>query len=137
MNDGITKEMSSLLSRLKDLGPESIAIAKKTIDTATEQYENQLKTQTPRRTGGLVNSLQVTPATNKNANYYGYDVDFIGTNENGESNAKVANILNYGNQRIAGSHFIDKATKKLKGLSQKIEDNILDNMEVKTNGDNW
>ncbi len=136
MNDGITKEMSSFLSRLENIGPESIAIAKKTIDTAVDEYERNVTTATPVRTGSLKSSFKVTPVV-KGSNYYGYNAEFTGENENGESNAKIANILNYGSPTMAGSHFLDKATKKLKGLSQKIEDNIVDNMEVKTNGDNW
>lgn len=137
MNDGLTKEMSAFLFNLEKIGEESLAIAKKTIDDAVKRYENDILLSVPVRTGELKKSFKVEKVTGLGSNFYGYKAEFIGTNENGESNAKVANILNYGNQRIAGSHFIDKATKKLKGLSQKIEDNIIDNMEVKTNGNDW
>ncbi len=136
MKDKIVEEMSTFLFKLENLGIESRKIAEKTIDEATFNYQKDILNSVPVKTGELKESFKVEKSDRGN-NYYGYNAEFKGVNRNGEPYAKIAAIQNTGTARFVGSHFIDKATKKLKGLTQKIEDNILDNMEVKTSGNNW
>lgn len=73
----------------------------------------------PKRTGGLVRSLQSIQITARK-NYYGYEITFDGFDKDGTPYQKIANILNYGTSKTQGTRFVNKAVRKLKGMDDRI-----------------
>lgn len=138
-NDGITKELSDFINEISKSGDVAIETFKDTIDTAVKSYSNNLSNSVAAihtgGTGGLKNSLTTEPVTDRGSQFYGSRVHFKGENRQGVPYEKIANVLNYGRAAgvsssgrryggIAGSFFISKEVKKLKGLSKRIDDNI-------------
>lgn len=126
--DGVTKELKNYFKSLETLGDKAIQSIKEQIDIESEKLEKELISITPTNTGGLKNSLTKTKIdTDKR---YGYILEYQGTNEHGESYAKIANILNYGSSTIKPKRFISKPIKNLKGLDERVskrfEDKIKD-----------
>lgn len=123
-NDGISKLMSEAIDEVKDLGEQAVTVAKEVIDTEAKGFNNGVKNKIPVNTGGLKESFKFGRKTDKGDSWYGYEAEFEGNAPNGEPYEKIANILNYGTPTIAGSHFITKEVKKLKGMDNRIEARI-------------
>jgi len=89
------------------------------------EVKNYLQTATPRKTGGLVESLKRNPIESSGGKV-GYKIIFDGYNQKGAAHQMIANALNAGffvNQftYIPGSHFMDKAVALLKGMDEEID----------------
>lgn len=128
-NDGISKELSEFLTGTLEIGEATEQAFKSVIDGEVQTYENSIQAGVPIRTGGLKASFTVSKAQGRR-NWYGYSAEFEGNAPNGEPYQKIANILNYGKPAddhsgaIAGTHFISKAIRKLKGMDDRIEARI-------------
>ena len=123
-NDGISKELSEAFHELGKCGDIAIEATKEVIDEEAQKFEENIKKNTPVQTGGLRDSLERGKI--KSSNYYGYEVNFEGNAPNGQPYQKIANIINYGSASgdKAGTMFISKAVKKLKGMDKRIEARI-------------
>lgn len=131
-NDGITQELSEFLEEVSVAAGRTRSVAEKVIDEEVKAYSERVTPQIPVSTGGLKASFTVKKDTSKGSKWYGYDASFEGNAPNGEPYEKIANIQNYGTPTRAGTFFITKAIKKLKGLSGRIEARIAAELEDKT-----
>ena len=119
-NDGISKQLDGLLDSMsKEIPEEYIDALKEVIDEEVGSYKQNINGNVPIDTGGLKSSFTVEKIIKQN--YYGYRAYFKGDNKNGVPNEKIANILNYGTEKIYGTFFIDRAIRKLKGMGKRIE----------------
>ena len=133
-NDGITKMMNDYLKSLENLGDEAIDAFKKTIDDAVDTYNVNISPEIPYNSGELKASFTVEE-DRRGSKYYGYKAYFKGENSDGQPFEKIANVLNYGRKAgetksgrkygaITGTHFITNAIRNLKGLNDRINENI-------------
>ncbi len=128
-NDGISKELSEFLTGTLEIGEATEQAFKSVIDDEVQTYENRIQAGVPIRTGSLKASFTVNKAQGRRS-WYGYSAEFEGNAPNGEPYQKIANILNYGKPAddhsgaIAGTHFISKAIRGLKGMDDRIEARI-------------
>lgn len=123
-NDGISKVMGDFIDSLGNLGTIARETAEGVIDTEAEGFRKNVEPKIPVDTGGLKNSFNFEKCTDKGEDWYGYRAGFDGNAPRGESYEKIANILNYGTVNIAGTHFVTKAVRKLKGMDERIEARI-------------
>lgn len=127
-NDGISKAISQELQNVMDIDVATKDAFMSAIDEEVKVYERSVQDNTPVRTGRLKNSFKITKINSNK--WYGYNAEFEGNAPNGEPYQKIANILNYGRPAddhsgaIAGTHFISKAIRKLKGMDDRIEARI-------------
>lgn len=122
-NDGITEELSEFLNGIKAIGPRARKAAEEVIDSEVDTFSQAVEPRIPKDTGGLERSFTVRKDTSRR-NWYGYSVLFEGNAPNGEPYEKIANIANYGTPYRAGSFFITKAIKRLRGMDSRIEARI-------------
>ena len=136
-NDGITKQMSEFLNDLNTLGDLAVQVGHQVIDEEVAAFAQRVTEATPVDKGDLKRSFKVQRLL-KGSKWYGYSASFEGENKEGEPYEKIANILNYGREAgdfsangrsgkygaIAGTFFVTKAIKRLKGLSWRIEARI-------------
>ena len=128
--DGISKQFEDFINNvLGQVGTETKEAIIEEVDNFTEQYVDDLKKTTPKKTGRLIASLKTTKINKRN--YYGNEVEYFGENENGEPYEKIANILNYGTKdgRIQPKRFVNKAIRKLKKLDPAINENFEQRMQ--------
>ncbi len=112
------KELEKYLNELGEIGSAALEATKEQIDLeATSVYE-ELKRNTPSNTGELASSLKLKKVDTEKT--YGYGLEYEGEHSSGVNNEKLASILNYGNSRIPGKHFKDRAVRKLKGIDGRI-----------------
>lgn len=130
-NDGITQELSEFLNGIRAVGPQARKAAEQVIDTEVQSFSDNVEPRIPERTGGLKRSYKVMKDTSRR-NWYGYSILFDGNAPNGEPYEKIANIANYGTPYRAGSFFITKAIKRLRGMDSRIEARIAVEIEGKT-----
>lgn len=123
-NDGISKMMGDFLDSIGDLGTVARKTAEGVIDTEAEGFRKQVEPRIPVDTGGLKESFTLEKCNDSGKDWYGYRAGFDGNTPRGEPYEKIANIQNYGNSRVAGTHFVTKAIKKLKGMDDRIEARI-------------
>lgn len=123
-NDGISKMMGDFLDSIGDLGVVARKTAEGVIDTEAEGFRKQVEPRIPVDTGGLKESFTLEKCNDSGKDWYGYRAGFDGNTPRGEPYEKIANIQNYGNSRVAGTHFVTKAIKKLKGMDDRIEARI-------------
>jgi len=138
-NDGVTKQLNDFLNELTeggkvDIGETYIASVKAVIDDAVDSYGVFIKDTVPVDTGELKNSFVIEKIENRK-NWYGYNAEFKGIAKNGTPYQKIANILNYGVPgKFAGTYFITRAIRRLKGMDQKIEHKFIEDLNKKTKG---
>lgn len=130
-NDGITEELSEFLNGISAVGPLARKAAEQVIDTEVKSFTEAVEPRIPEDTGGLKRSYKVTKDTSRR-NWYGYSILFDGYAPNGEPYEKIANIANYGTPYRAGSFFITKAIKRLRGMDDRIEARIAAEIAGKT-----
>ena len=119
-NDGISKEINDYFESIKDYGDKAIEALQEQIDIESEDFRKVLEQTAPKgATRGLLNSLRKTKLVARRQ-WYGYSVEFEGTNRKGVPYQKIANILNYGTSSIKGSRFISRAIRRLKGMDERI-----------------
>ena len=123
-NDGISKMMGDFLDSIGDLGTVARKTAEGVIDTEAEGFRKQVEPRIPVDTGGLKESFTLEKCNDSGKDWYGYRAGFDGNTPRGEPYEKIANIQNYGNSRVAGTLFVTKAIKKLKGMDDRIEARI-------------
>lgn len=117
--DLLETEIKKFKGAIKD---EAIKVAQAVIDEKSAEFEEELKKNTPVKTGGLRKSIVRTKCID--GNWYGYKVDFEGYAPNKEAYAKIANLLNKGAPKISGTFFVDKAVRKLKDIDKIIDARI-------------
>lgn len=127
--DGISEELTRELQEFEvNLDEVTRQAFTSVIDEEVKAYERNVRDHTPQRTGGLRNSFKVTNISSNK--WHGYRAEFEGNAPNGEPYQKIANILNYGKPAddhsgaIAGTHFVSKAIRGLKGMDDRIEARI-------------
>ena len=122
-NDGITEEMSEYLSEIAQASSRARAVGESVIDEEVRNFSARVEPKIPVASGGLHRSFTVEKDTS-DSKWYGYNVEFKGEAPNGEPYQKIANILNYGTPRMAGSFFITNAVRRLKGMTDRINARI-------------
>lgn len=119
-NDGISKELNDYFESIQNFGEQAVAALQEQIDIEADEFRQVLEQTSPKgATLGLLNSLRKTKLVARR-NWYGYSVEFEGSNRKGEPYQKIANILNYGTSNIKGTRFISRAIRKLKGMDDRI-----------------
>ncbi len=122
-NDGISAELSEYLENVGQGINRCRKVAEEVIDSEVEQFCDRVSSKIPVDTGGLAKSFTKTKDSS-NPSWYGYVVEFKGNAPNGEPYQKIANILNYGSYTRSGLFFIDNATRRLKGMTDRINARI-------------
>lgn len=128
-NDGITKQLSDFLQTYSDIDAVTKQAFESVIDEEAGKFERQIQGSVPVKTGGLKASFKVERNIDRR-NWYGYNAEFEGNAPNGEPYQKIANILNYGRPAddnagaIAGTFFVTKTIRKLKGMDDRIKARI-------------
>lgn len=121
----ITQDFQKLFNQIDRAGELAIEATKEVVDEYATRFYEGLKADTPVKTGGLKESLEITK--DNRIGWHGYNVEYVGNAPNGEPYQKIANILNYGAAAeegrggIAGQHFLQKNIRKLKGMDARIE----------------
>lgn len=122
-SDGITSELGEIMDDLRVVGSRARTVAQHVIDEEVSDYADRVTKAAPMDTGGLRASHHVQ-IDKERRGWYGYNAQFEGKAPNGEPYEKIANILNYGTPKQAGTRFVSKAVHRLKGLSNRIEARI-------------
>lgn len=122
-NDGISAELSEYLTQVSGKLGKAKEVAQEVIDYESDQFYERVDAKIPIATGGLKASLKKTKVESK-PGWYGYEIDFVGDAPNGEPYRKIANIINYGTPTGSGTFFVSNATRKLKGMTGRIEARI-------------
>jgi hypothetical protein len=112
-------DLSEFRKKMEAVGERAIKVAQEVINDKSAEFENNLKKDCPVKTGGLKNSIVRTKCSN--GSWYGYKVEFVGNAPNYEPYDKIANILNWGNERMAGTFFVNKNVSKLESIDKTIE----------------
>ncbi len=115
--DGITKQLSEFLERIEEFSDTAIIALKEQIDIEANAVFEEIKADTPEKTGGLKNSLIKTSIDTPKR--YGYKIEYEGNAPDDTPYAKIANILNSGSSTIKPKRFVTKAIRKLKGLDER------------------
>jgi len=118
-SDGVTKELFEFLESVGQAAGKSKAAVKEQVDIEAEAVRAALAQTAPKATGGLVRSLVKAEVTNRK-NWYGYRLEFEGSDKAGVPYQKIANILNFGSSTTKGTRFIPKAIRKLRGMDDRI-----------------
>lgn len=144
MNDEITKVFDDFYKEiLGQVGNKTKEAIQEEVDKFSNQFELDLQNSIPKKTGGLLKSL--TKVKQPRVDWYGYNIEFKGEDENKVPYEKIATVLNYGRQsgisKISGrkypaitpKRFIEKATRKLKQLDPAINNNFESKMQELNN----
>jgi len=142
------QSLGTLIKALDDGSNEAIQIAQDTIDEMAQGVYDELKRTTPQDTSGLVGSLTIQSTQNQNS--YGKEIFYDGYDKNGQPYQAIANSLNIGRMSYKGQKrkrgrknhepaqgarlFINNAQRQLKGLDDKIRENVIGNINDKLNG---
>jgi len=114
------KELAEYLESLTKVGDAAKAAVREQVDIEAEKVREVLARTAPRGdTGGLIRSLTKAEITTR-AKWYGFRIEFEGSDHKGVPYQKIANILNFGTSNIQGTRFINKAIRKLKGMDKRI-----------------
>lgn len=136
-NDGISKELSDFLASASDINGATKLAFESVIDEEVQGYEKRIQQSAPVKTGGLRASFTVKREFDRR-NWYGYNAEFEGNAPNGEPYEKIANVLNYGRPAgdnggaVAGTFFVTKSIRKLKGMDERIEARIAAELAKRT-----
>lgn len=128
-NDGITKQLSEFLQTYTDLDAVTKQAFESVIDEESAKFEQRIQSSVPVKTGKLKASFKIERKVDRR-NWYGYNAEFEGNAPNGEPYQKIANILNYGRPAdenagaVAGTFFVTKAIRKLRGMDDRIKAKI-------------
>ena len=115
-------EFNKFVQYIADIGEKLPKAAKEAlkeqVDLESKEFYGNLVKTTPTDKGYLVSSLTMKKIDTPNR--YGYDISYEGNAPNGEPNEKIANIVNYGTDKFAGTYFRSRAIRKLKGMDRRI-----------------
>lgn len=126
----ITKQLSEFFERIDQFSDKAILAVKEQIDIEANAVFDEIKAGTPKKTGGLKNSLIKTSIDTPKR--YGHKIKYEGNAPDGTPYAKIANILNSGSSTIKPKKFISKAIHKLKGLDDRASKRFKENNSKKT-----
>jgi len=129
-NDGVSKELAGFFEGLQQTGEIAVKAVQEQVDAEAEKLENTLARTAPRKTGGLARSVRKTPKS-KGQDWYGYEIEFAGTDPKGVPYQKIANILNAGTSKTQGTRFVTKAVRQLKGMDERIAERFEKSMTEK------
>ena len=144
--DDFEREFNNLFDMISENIHEIRGVVEEEIEKKANAVFMDMKRNTPVKSGRLQRSLTIKQL-NQGSEYFGYKIEYSGDNANGDSNEKIARILNSGHGSYvnkntgrsvpaqAGVHFITNAVRKLKPLSKNIEkaiDKKLDDISFKT-----
>lgn len=127
--------MNDLFEEISDAVGDSKEAAKAQIDDEAKDFKSRIIKGIPVKTGGLKGSFTFEKQ-NKEKDYYGYSSGFAGESPTGEPYEKIANVLNYGRKErkgtFAGTFFVSKAVRKLKGMDARIAARIDAHLKKRT-----
>jgi len=133
-NDGITKLLNEFVVGASKSGEIAMREFKAEVDEAATQYYKEILNTVPVAIdsgGSLRDSLIIEP-DKRGSMYHGHKIRFDGYDERGVAYQTIANTLNGGRGAVWGAHgaitgtgFIDIAQSKLRDLSKRIEDRIV------------
>ena len=104
------------------------AIQEVVTEEAQRCYE-EIKEETPERTGGLKASLEIEKVDDNNNSRYGYKIDYKGYDSKGVAYSYIGRSLNKGTSRIPAKKHIDKAVRKLKGMDDRINQRFIEKVD--------
>lgn len=132
-------DLAAYLDRIGEAAGKARKIAEKVIDTEVQTFQQSVANAIPATDrnipdrGGLKAALSVTRYS-KGDGWYGWKVEFKGTTKYGDSWDMIANVLDAGRVNCAGTGFLTKARRKLKGMDSRIEARINAELEKAENG---
>jgi len=130
-NDGATKELGNFFDNLSRVGDVAVGAVKAQIDDEADRVHAELERTVPRgETGGLAKSLTKNEITDRR-DWYGHRIIFDGEDKHGVPYQRIANILNSGTRHKSGKRFITKAIRRLRNMSDRINDRIDDEINKK------
>lgn len=115
--DGVTKQLSEFLERIGEFSDRAVVAIKEQIDIEAAAVFDEIKDNTPKKTGGLRASFKKSQINTSKR--YGYVLEYEGNAPDGVPYAKIANVLNSGSSTIKPKRFISKAVRKLRGLDDR------------------
>ena len=104
------------------------AIAEVVTEEANQCYEN-IKADTPVRSGGLRDSLEIEKVEDVSNSKYGYKIDYKGYDKNGVAYSYIGRSLNKGTSKIPAKKHIDKAVRRLKGMDGRINQRFIEKID--------
>lgn len=126
-------------SELQDYIDKTLTVAGKAAYKAIQEVVTEeanacyeaIKENTPVDKGELRDSLEIIPVDGittikKKVPRYGYEIDYVGYNDEGVAYSKIGRTLNKGTSKIPARRHITKAVKKLKGMDDRIYDRFLE-----------
>lgn len=119
------KMPEDFLLKLSKLGSKTDEIIPKVLEAGGEVVVSKVKSNLEsvigsgtkydsRSTGELVNALGVSPAKQDRKGNFNIKVGFLEPRKNGESNAKIANIIEYGKSGQPAKPFLKPAKSVVK-----------------------
>jgi|O827metagenome_2_1110793.scaffolds.fasta_scaffold82345_1 hypothetical protein len=108
-----------------DLGPTVKNAIKDVIDEESNECFTTIKQGTPvslKEHLHLVDTIKITKISNPNK--YGWKIDYEGYNEKGIPYSLIARSLNKGSAFGEATHHIDVAVHNLKGLDERIDKHV-------------
>ena len=134
------KMPDEMLEKLSKLGERTDEISAKVLEAGAEVVLNEMKksldnvvgknTKSPSRsTGELQSSLGMSKVSTNRKGDYDIKIGFAEPRSNGESNAKIANMLEHGKHGQVAKPFLKPAKSRSKGpcleaMKQKFEEEV-------------
>lgn len=126
-------KVSSLADKTDEIIPKVLKeggeVVKAKVKTNLEAVIGTGTKEDPRSTGELVRALGITPASINRDGNYDVKVGFDEPRSDGESNAKIANIIEYGKSGQLAKPFLKPAKSASKGacieaMKRKLDEEI-------------
>ncbi len=122
----IMRMPEDFLLKISKLGDKTDEIVPKVLESGGEVVLNEVKSKLKssigrntkirsRSTGELVSSLGLTPVLMDRRGHHNIKVGFKEPRSDGDSNAKIANILEYGRSNQAAKPFLKPARRTSRG----------------------
>lgn len=140
MAKGEIKMPDDFLMKISTLGDKTDEIIPKVLEAGGEVVVEKVKSnlqsvigsgtkETSRATGELVSALGVTPAKLDRKGNYNVKVGFKEPRSDGESNAKIANIIEYGKSGQPPKPFLKPARRaarkaSIEAMKQRFEEEV-------------
>ncbi|MCD8286464.1 MAG: HK97 gp10 family phage protein [Clostridia bacterium] len=123
------KMLSTLSSNMDEIVEKALKAGAEVMKAQIKGNLESVIGDSPRSTGQLVSSLGISPMMVDNSGVSNVKVGFNEPRTDGDSNAKVANILEYGSSAMAARPFLKPAktagkTACLKAIEDTLEEEI-------------
>lgn len=114
---------------LGDVGEVAKQAITEEVAIFSNNFFQEVKQNTPVDTNNLRDSLKITNiSSDRNI---GFNIEFVGNHrKNNQSNAKIANVINFGTPNRTGTRFVSRAIRKLKRLNPAIDANYEQKIQV-------